>query len=129
MTNPSRVASKGRAALAGSALCVESTPHHVKPGKGDRLQARLGAAANGHIHVAALDHGARFADRVSAARARGDDGHIRPLDAELDGPPARPRHPRASSGIKNGLTRRGAFGLEELDLIGSRQGAPQCRCR
>ena len=66
-------------------LLLRGEPAHRAEAREDqRMDARLGAAGEHRVGVAALDQLRRLTDRVRAGRARGDDGVVRPADPELD---------------------------------------------
>jgi len=58
--------------------------HRREAGEDQRMHARLAAAREDGVGVAALDDLRRLADRVRARRARRDDGVVQPLDPERD---------------------------------------------
>ena len=85
MTNPSRPASNGRDAAAGSSLRVDSARIAAKPADHRLVDPGLGAAGDHHVRVAAPDDLARLAERVAAGGARRHRREVRPGHPELDG--------------------------------------------
>ena len=81
ITNPARVASNGRDARGGSSFSTASPRIAREAGEDQRVHARLAAAGEHRVGVAALDQLGGLADRVRAGRARGDDGVVRARDA------------------------------------------------
>src|SRR5919204_6365978 len=64
-------------------LCGEAA-HRAEPGEDQRVNARLGAAGEHEIGVAALDQLRALANGVRARGTRRHDRVVRPLDPELD---------------------------------------------
>ena len=83
-TKPSRCLSHGRLAFSGSSLRVESARMAAKPPMPMAQIGSLGAAADHHVGVAALDDLERIADGVGAGGAGGGGGRVRPLGAGAD---------------------------------------------
>ena len=66
-------------------LVLDREPaHRAEAGEDQRVHARLGAAREDGVGVAALDQLRRLADRVRAGRARRDDRVVRAADPERD---------------------------------------------
>ena len=84
ITKPARVASNGREARGGCSSSAARPRIAVKPARISGIDARLGAAREHRVGVAALDHLGRLADRVRAGRAGRDDRVVRALDPERD---------------------------------------------
>ena len=62
----------------------DEAAHRGEARQDQRVHARLGAAGDHRVGVAALDQLGRLADRVRAGRAGGDDGVVGALDPERD---------------------------------------------
>ena len=107
-TKPSRSASNGRDAVAGSSLRVDIAFIAQNPPMASGDDDRLGAARDHDVGVAALDDADGVADRVVAGGARGHDDEFGPL-----APKRIETRPEAmltiSIGMKNGETRSGPF--------------------
>ena len=89
-------------------LVLGREPAHRREAREDqRDDARLGAAREHRVGVAALDHLRRLADRVRAGRARRDDGVVRALDPERDRELARDACRRARSAGSSARRGRG----------------------
>src|SRR6266511_4991109 len=67
-------------------LVLDREPaHRAEAGEDQRVHARLGAAREDRIRVAALDQLGALSHRVRAGRARRDDRVVRAADPERDG--------------------------------------------
>ena len=84
MTKPARVASNGREARGGYSSSAASPRIAQKPARMSGWIARLRAAGQHGVGVAAPDQLGRLPDRARAGRARRHDRVVRPAEAQRD---------------------------------------------
>ena len=85
MMKPSRSRSKGRLAVSGSSLRVDSARIAANPPTPIGVIADFGAAGDHHVGAAAADDLERVADGVRRGGAGGAGRRVRSLGAEADG--------------------------------------------
>ena len=107
ITKPARVASNGREARGGCSSSAARPRIAHEAGQDQRVDARLGAAREHRVGVAALDHLRRLADRVRAGRAGRDRRVVRARGCRARSRAARSPSRRARSGGSYGETRSG----------------------
>ena len=84
MTNPARVASNGPGRPRRILVLGHEPAHRAEAGQDQRMDARLGAAGEHRVGVAAADELGALADRVRAGRAGRDDRVVRAAEPERD---------------------------------------------